>query len=121
MLKALANIPRRARNAMRFSLSGLASAFSKEEAVKLETIALALLVAILFFVPWPLWKKVALTAGYLLVPFTELLNSAIEDICDLVSPEYNKKVKTAKDKGSAAVLIAIVLNFLILAALIKAP
>jgi diacylglycerol kinase (ATP) len=120
MLKALANIPRRARNAMRFSLCGLASAFRKEEAVKLETIALVLLVAILAFVPWPLWKKLALTASYLLVPFTELLNSAIEDVCDLVSPEYNEKVKTAKDKGSAAVLVAMIINFVVLAALVRA-
>ncbi|MDR2612600.1 MAG: diacylglycerol kinase [Deltaproteobacteria bacterium] len=121
MLKALLNIPGRARSAMRYSLSGLASSFRKEESVKLETIALAVLIAILIPVPWPLWKKLALTAGYLLVPFAELLNSSVEDICDLVSPGYNEKVKAAKDKGSAAVLLAIAANLLILAALIKAP
>lgn len=32
----------------------------------------------------------------------ELLNTAIEAICDLVSPEYNKLVKVAKDSASAA-------------------
>lgn len=32
----------------------------------------------------------------------ELLNTAIEAICDLVSPEYNKLVKIAKDSASAA-------------------
>ena len=32
----------------------------------------------------------------------ELLNTAIEAICDLVSPEYNKYVKIAKDSASAA-------------------
>ncbi len=32
----------------------------------------------------------------------ELLNTAIEAICDLVSPEYNKFVKIAKDSASAA-------------------
>ena len=32
----------------------------------------------------------------------ELLNTAIEAICDLVSPEYNKLVKVAKDTASAA-------------------
>ncbi|MDR1040269.1 MAG: diacylglycerol kinase [Deltaproteobacteria bacterium] len=121
MLKALKNIPKRCKNAMYYSLCGLGSAFRKEEAVKLETLALVLLVAILFIVPWPAWKKVALVAAYLLVPFTELLNSAIEDVCDLVSPEYNEKVKTAKDKGSAAVLVAIIFDFVVLAALVKAP
>ena len=32
----------------------------------------------------------------------ELLNTAIEAICDLVSPGYNKLVKVAKDTASAA-------------------
>ncbi len=32
----------------------------------------------------------------------ELVNTAIEAICDLVSPEYNPLVKIAKDCGSAA-------------------
>ena len=32
----------------------------------------------------------------------ELLNTAIEAICDLVSPKYNKLVKVAKDTASAA-------------------
>jgi diacylglycerol kinase (ATP) len=118
VLKALLNIPRRAKNAMGFSLSGLVSSFKKEEAIKLETLALVILIAVLCFVHWPLWKKLALCGSYLLVPLSELFNSAIEDICDLVSPGYNEKVKTAKDKGSAAVLVAILINFLVLAALI---
>ena len=32
----------------------------------------------------------------------ELLNTSIEAVCDLVSPEYNKLVKVAKDCASAA-------------------
>ena len=32
----------------------------------------------------------------------ELLNTAIEAVCDLVSPSYNKLVKVAKDSASAA-------------------
>ena len=32
----------------------------------------------------------------------ELLNTAIEAVCDLVSPEYNKLIKVAKDTASAA-------------------
>lgn len=32
----------------------------------------------------------------------ELLNTAIEAVCDLVMPEYNEYVKIAKDAGSAA-------------------
>ena len=32
----------------------------------------------------------------------ELINTAIESICDLVCPEYNKAIKIAKDSGSGA-------------------
>ena len=51
---------------------------------------------------------------------TELLNSAIEDICDIIHPKESKLVKAAKDKGSMAVLIALLANFFLLLALIIA-
>ncbi|MDR2340162.1 MAG: diacylglycerol kinase [Deltaproteobacteria bacterium] len=121
MLKALLNIPSRAVSAMRYSLAGLLASFRKEESVKLETVALVVLVAVMCLVHWPLWKKLALIATYLLIPLAEIMNSAIEDICDLVSPGFNERIKDAKDKGSAAVLVAMIVNFLVLAALIKAP
>jgi diacylglycerol kinase (ATP) len=121
LLKTLKNIPTRARKAMGYSLAGIFSSFKKEESIRLETIGLALLVVVLIFVPWPLWKKAALVGVYLLIPLTEILNSAIEDICDLVSPGFNEKIKWAKDKGSAAVLIAIITTGIALVALILHP
>jgi diacylglycerol kinase (ATP) len=116
--KVIKNIPNRAKKASYYSICGLISSFKKEEAIKLETIALVVLIIVMCLVTWTLWKKVALVGIYLLIPLTELLNSAIEDICDLISTEYNEKIKNAKDKGSAAVLIAIFINFIALAALI---
>ncbi len=47
----------------------------------------------------------------------ELLNTAIEAVCDLVSPEYNPLVKVAKDCGSAAtfsISIGLIIAILIL-------
>jgi diacylglycerol kinase (ATP) len=121
ILATLKNIPRRASSAMRYSLQGLSSALAKEEAFRLEAIALILLVATLAPIPWPAWKKAALVAAYFLVPLAELMNSAIEDLCDLISPGFNEKIKTAKDKGSAAVLLAILADLGVLAALILCP
>jgi len=118
ILKTIKNIPRRVVKASGYSFDGLKSAFVKEESFRLEILALVLLVLILFFVPWPLWKKVGLTAIFILIPLAEIFNSALEDLCDLVSPEFNPLIKSAKDKGSAAVLLAIVINLLALAALI---
>jgi len=100
-----------------FSSRGLKAAFLKEEAFRLEVLGLGLLGVALATSPWPLWKKLTLLAVYLLIPLAELFNSALEDICDLVSPDYHPLVAQAKDKGSAAVLLAIVVNVLILLAL----
>ena len=46
---------------------------------------------------------------------SELLNTAIEAVCDLVSPEYNPYVKIAKDTASAATgVLSILWSFVIL-------
>lgn len=50
-----------------------------------------------------------------LVVLAEVLNSAVETIVDLVSPDYHPLAKAAKDVGGAAVLVAIVVGVLITA------
>ncbi|MDR1677975.1 MAG: diacylglycerol kinase [Deltaproteobacteria bacterium] len=121
MIKTIKNIPKRVVSAMKYSLSGLKLSFKHEESIRLETISLILLILILFLVHWPLWKKLSLVAIFLLIPLTELLNSALEDLCDLISPELHPSIKAAKDKGSAAVLVAIVIGLIGLAVLIVCP
>lgn len=118
MIQTIKNIPRRVVRAFGYSFDGLKNAFVKEESIRLEAMGLVLLAVILAFAPWPMWKKAALTATYLLIPLAELLNSALEDLCDLVSPDFHPLIKSAKDKGSAAVLLAIIINILALAAFI---
>ena len=48
-----------------------------------------------------------------LVLATEALNTALETVCDLVSPTYHPLVKRAKDASAAAVLIAAIGSVLI--------
>jgi len=49
-----------------------------------------------------------LIAAIALVIFAELINSAIEFLCNVVSPEHSSDVEKAKDIGAAAVLVAAV-------------
>ncbi|HTD99245.1 MAG TPA: diacylglycerol kinase family protein [Mucilaginibacter sp.] len=49
------------------------------------------------------WLWIALAIGLVLV--AELLNTAIELLVDLVSPEYNKKAGLIKDMCAASVLV----------------
>ena len=120
LLSALKNLPVRAVRAFGFSARGLKAAFVGEESFRLEIMGLALLAVTLAATPWPLWKKALLAAAYLLIPLAELLNSALEDLCDLVSPDYHPLVAQAKDKGSAAVLAAMAVAVLALLALLAA-
>ncbi len=92
-----------------YSMAGLAAAWRGESAFRQEAV-LALLM-----LPWaPLlgrtWSEAALLAGtVLLVLVVELLNSAVEAAVDRVSFEWNELAGRAKDFGSAAVFLALLL------------
>ncbi len=53
----------------------------------------------------------------LLVWITEAVNTSIEFLCDLVSPEYNPLIEKAKDVAAGAVLISaigsVIIGFII--------
>lgn len=100
------------------SLSGLRAAWQTESAFRQEV---ALAVVLLPLALWlgHGWTERALLAGSVwLVIIVELLNTAIEYTVDRVSLERNPLSKTAKDLGSAAVLLALVLCVLIWAAVL---
>lgn len=70
-------------------------------------VALAVLVAALFFHVSSL-EFILLVFGMVLVFFAELINTAIEVVVDLVSPEYHPLARRAKDVAAGAVLMACV-------------
>lgn len=56
------------------------------------------------------WVEVALLAGsVLIVMIVELLNTGIETAIDRIGPEWHDLSKRAKDMGSAAVLLSLLL------------
>ncbi|WP_291443396.1 diacylglycerol kinase [Desulfovibrio sp.] len=120
MKKFIELVRRRLVSATKYSIDGFVDTFRHEEAFRLELLVFVVLIVVLFFVPWPLWKKILLPTGFTLVLLAELLNSAIENVCDIIHPQESKLVKAAKDKGSMAVLIALIANFFLLLALIIA-
>lgn len=114
MIGLLKRAPARFRKSFGYSWDGLKSTFRGEESFRLETIAFVLVLAAAVASPWPAWKKLALVASYILIPLVELLNTAIEDVCNLITREHCELVKNAKDKGAMAVLLAIIFNALVL-------
>ncbi len=92
-----------------YSAAGLKSAVKNEPAFREELIISALTLPLLPFLSAPCYLKWLIFFAHLLIMITELLNSAIEAVVDLASPEYNRLAGRAKDLGSAAVFLGLVL------------
>lgn len=92
-----------------YSLQGLWFALRNESAFRQELCLFVILLVILFFLPLSITFKAILFFANSIVLIVELLNSAIESVVDLSSPEYNVLAKRAKDLGSAAVFVSLIL------------
>ncbi len=99
----------RALGALRNSLRGLRAAWRTESALRQEGALAALLL------PLGLWlghdgiERALLVGSVLLVPIVELLNTSLECAVDRISLERNDLSGQAKDLGSAAVLLTLLL------------
>lgn len=96
-------------NALNYSLAGLRAAYRYEDAFRQETWLAVLLIPVALLLPIGWLAKGLLIASLLLVLVVELLNSAVEAVVDRVSLENHRLAKRAKDIGSAAVLVTLVL------------
>ena len=91
-----------------YSWAGLRAGWG-ETAFRQEAIAAIVLVPLAFWVGQG-WVEVALLAGsVLLLLVVELLNTGIEAAIDRIGPEWHALSKHAKDMGSAAVLLTLLL------------
>jgi diacylglycerol kinase (ATP) len=95
-------------SALRNSLEGVSFCYRNEAAFRQESIIFILLVPVLILLPVSPLLKLLLFTVNALVLIVELLNSAVEVIVDMVSPDYDKRAGLAKDMGSAAVLVSLV-------------
>lgn len=106
-------------HAFGYSLSGLQAAWH-EKAFRQEAIGAFFLLPLAFHVGNS-WQETALLAGtVLLVMIVELLNTGIESAIDRIGPEWHELAKRAKDTGSAAVLLSLLLCMAVWAAAIHA-
>ena len=94
--------------AAQFSLAGLRAGW-RETAFRQEAIAAIVLVPASFWLGRT-WLEVSMLAGStMLILIVELLNTGIENAIDRIGPQWHELSKRAKDMGSAAVLLSVVL------------
>lgn len=91
-----------------YSIDGLRAGWH-ETAFRQEALAALVLVPLAFWLGRT-WVETALLAGsVMLLMIVELLNTGIEAAIDRIGPERHDLSKRAKDMGSAAVLLSLLL------------
>lgn len=96
-------------SALGYSIAGFKSAWRMEHAFRQELFVVVIATVAAFLLPVVAWQKLLLIGVFVLVLIVELINSAIEAVVDRVSLERNPLSKNAKDFGSAAVLLTLLL------------
>lgn len=97
-------------NASIYSSQGLAAAFKNEAAFRQEVIAAIIMLPLAFYLDVDSTHRILMVSSVLLVMIVELLNTAVEAVVDRIGPEFHELAGRAKDTGSAAVLIAMILT-----------
>ncbi|NHZ43050.1 diacylglycerol kinase [Massilia aquatica] len=92
-----------------YSIDGFKSAWASEHAFRQELLMVVIGTIIALVLPISSFQKLFLIAVLVLVLIVELINSAIEAVVDRVSLERHPLSKNAKDFGSAAVMLAVMI------------
>jgi diacylglycerol kinase (ATP) len=92
-----------------YSWQGFKAAYKHEEAFRQELLLAIILIPLGFLLGNGGMEKALLIGSVFLLLLVEVLNSAIEAVVDRFGKEFHKLSGRAKDMGSAAVFLAIVM------------
>ena len=96
-----------------YSWQGLRAAWQNESAFRQEVTLCLIMLPLAFVVGQTILETALLIALLGVVLITELLNSAVEAVVDRVGDEHHDLAGRAKDMGSAAVFISLVLTAIV--------
>lgn len=100
---------RRLTRAFGYTLNGLSFAWRNEAAFRQEVIAAVVLLPAALFVGSTAVERLMLIGAVFVVLITELLNTALEAVVDRFGGEIHALSGAAKDLGSAAVFLSLLL------------
>ena len=99
-------------NAYKYSMKGFKAGLENEAAIRQEFVLATILTIASVFVFDGVSQLILLIAMPWLTVVAELLNSGIEAVVDRIGTEYHEISGRAKDLGSAAVFVMLVLTLL---------
>lgn len=100
-------------NAFHFSIHGFRACFRTEEAFRQEIVLAALMIPGSFLLGDTVVEYILLIGSVFLVLIVELLNTAVERAIDRISFEKHELSREAKDMGSTAVFLSLILTGLV--------
>ncbi|MGL4811003.1 MAG: diacylglycerol kinase [Beijerinckiaceae bacterium] len=95
------------------SMRGLSQAGRHETAVRQELILLVVALVIAPLIARSIAQFIAMMTAVLMLLSVEILNTAIEELCDHITPEHNDRIGYIKDLGSAAVFFMLLICALV--------
>jgi len=97
--------PRSRFRSFKFAFRGLRSllVFEHNSRIHLAAAIIVVILGFIFRISIAEWALLTLTIGLVFV--SELINSSLEEISDVVKPEWNEQIMRAKDYAAAAVLV----------------
>ncbi|MHA7836497.1 MAG: diacylglycerol kinase [bacterium] len=98
--------PRSRLQSFRFAWRGLRIVIASQHNAWIHAVATAVVVAVGLWLGIGIGEWIGIVLAVVSVWIAEILNTAFERLCDVVSPELHPGVESAKDIAAAAVLIA---------------
>ncbi|MEA9393007.1 diacylglycerol kinase [Acerihabitans sp. TG2] len=96
-----------------YSIKGFCAAWRHEAAFRQEVVVAVIAIILACYLETDAISRILLIGSVWLVVLVEIINSAIEAVVDRIGPEQHPLSGRAKDLGSAAVTLAIVLSVFI--------
>jgi diacylglycerol kinase (ATP) len=89
-----------------FAFSGLKTVFRDEANFKIHVISAFVVLGFAYYMELAEWEWIVLILCIGLVLIAETINTAIEQLCDHITPEQNIHIKKIKDIAAASVLLS---------------
>lgn len=90
-----------------FAFDGIKTFLTLEHNARLHALSAIIVVAAGLWLNITTYEWIAVVIAIAMVVVAEMINTALEQLTDMVSPEYNEKAKKVKDIAAGAVLLAV--------------
>lgn len=92
-------------NKFRYAFAGIFDGAMHDTSILLQMVIGILVLVVCLFLPLAVWEWTVILILIGSIVALEFVNSAIETVVDMVSPDYSEGAKKAKDYAAAAVLV----------------